>query len=171
MHNHMQLTHAIHTRRSIRHYTSQPVSDQQVETILRAGMAAPSAGNEQPWHFLVIRDRKTLTALSESHPYGAMIQEAPVAIMVCGDMTRVKHKDYWPQDLAAATQNMLLTAHDLGLGSVWVGVYPRESRQADVKRVVTVPENIVPFSILPIGYPAEEKPAEERFDLTRIRQT
>ncbi len=144
--------------------------DGLLDRIVRAGCAAPSAGNEQPWHFLVIRERKTLVALSESHPYADMLREAPLAILVCADMELVKHKDYWPQDCAAAVQNMLLAAHGAGLGSVWVGVYPREARVAEVRRVITLPDSILPFALLPIGLPAEEKPPNDRYDRRRIHQ-
>jgi nitroreductase len=164
----MDLFEAIHHRRSIRAYTRQPVGTTLIESILKAGMSAPSAGNEQPWCFLVIRDAASLVALSTSHPYAAMVQQAPVAILPCADLELVKHRDYWPQDLAACVQNMLLAAHALGLGSVWVGVYPRESRLAEVRRVIPFPDHILPFAILPIGFPAESLPPEDRFDQTRI---
>ena len=164
----MELFDAIARRRSIRRYKPDSVSDRLLHIMLRAGCAAPSAGNEQPWHFLVIRSRNTLVALSESHPYADMLREAPLAILLCADMDRVKHKDYWPQDCAAAAQNMLLAAHGVGLGSVWVGVYPREARVAEVRRVISLPDTIIPFALLPLGMPAEEKAPEDRFDLRRV---
>jgi nitroreductase len=164
----MDLLEAIARRRSIRRYNPDPVNDPLLHTILRAGCAAPSAGNEQPWHFLVIRSRDTLVALSKSHPYADMLREAPLAILLCADMDRVKHKDFWPQDCAAAAQNMLLAAHGAGLGSVWVGVHPREARVAEVRRVISLPETIIPFALLPFGFPAEEKAPEDRFDMQRV---
>lgn len=164
----MELFDAIARRRSIRRYKPDPVNEPILHSILRAGCAAPSAGNEQPWHFLVIRSRSTLVALAESHPYADMLREAPLAILLCADMERVRHKDYWPQDCAAAAQNMLLAAHGVGLGSVWVGVYPREARVAEVRRVISLPDTIIPFALLPVGLPAEEKPPEDRFELQRI---
>ena len=166
----MDLFDAIARRRSIRRYKPDSITDRLVDIIVRAGCAAPSAGNEQPWQFLVIRARKTLIALSESHPYADMLREAPLAILVCADMDRVKHKDYWPQDCAAAVQNMLLAAHGVGLGSVWVGVHPREARVAEVRRVISLPDTIIPFALLPVGLPAEEKAPEDRFDPQRIHQ-
>jgi nitroreductase len=164
----MDLFDAIAHRRSIRRYRPDSINESLVSSIVRAGCAAPSAGNEQPWHFLVIRARTTLIELSISHPYADMLREAPLAILVCADMNRVKHKDYWPQDCAAAVQNMLLATHGLGLGSVWVGVYPREARVAEVRRVITLPDTIIPFALLPIGLPAEEKGPDDRFDPKRI---
>ena len=164
----MDLFDAIARRRSIRRYKPDPVNDHLLHIILRAGCAAPSAGNEQPWHFLVIRSRNTLVSLAESHPYADMLREAPLAILLCADMGRVKHKDYWPQDCAAAAENMLLAAHGVGLGSVWVGVYPREARLAEVRRVISLPDTIIPFALLPVGLPAEEKAPEDRFDLQRV---
>lgn len=164
----MDLFEAIRTRRSIRAYARRDVGNDAVETILRAGMAAPSAGNEQPWEFLLIENRQTLGRISEAHPYAEMVSHAPLAILVCGNLMRVRHRDFWIQDLAAATQNMLLAAHALGLGSVWVGVHPREKRVAELRAVIALPEEIVPFAILPIGYPAEPKPPEDRYDQHRV---
>ena len=164
----MEVLEAIRTRRSIRSYARREVSEDAIQTILRAGMAAPSAGNEQPWEFLLIRSRETLERISEAHPYADMVAHAPLAILVCGNLTRVRHRDFWVQDLAAATQNMLLAAHAMGLGSVWVGVHPREKRVAELRAVIALPDEIVPFAILPIGYPAEPKPPDDRYDQHRI---
>ncbi len=166
----MKLFDAIHGRRSIRRYEPGAVDDAVVRTLVKAGMAAPSAGNEQPWHFVIIREPRTLSALSKAHPYAEMVAEATVAILVCADINLVKHRDYWPQDCAAAAQNMLLAAHACGLGSVWVGVYPRESRIADVRNVITLPEHILPFCILPIGIPGETKGPEDRYNPARLHE-
>lgn len=164
----MELYKAILTRRSIRKYTDESVENKLVEQIIRAGMMAPSAGNEQPWHFLVIRQRATLEAISRDHLYASMVHLAQLAILVCGDLTLEKYAGYWMQDCAAATQNMLLTAHDLGLGGVWIGLHPREQRVGDIRRVIALPEHIVPFCLVPLGYPNEDKPDENRFDRSRI---
>lgn len=166
----MEFFDTLFGRRSIRRFLPGEVSDEVVHRLLKAGMAAPSAGNEQPWHFIVIRQRETLRALSATHPYAAMVQEADVAILVCADMELVKHRDYWPQDCAAAAQNMLLAAHAMGLGSVWVGVYPRESRMREVRSVITLPETIHPFALLPFGIPGEQKGPEDRFRNDRIHK-
>jgi nitroreductase len=166
----MELFDAIHGRRSIRHFSAGTVGDEVVHTILSAAMSAPSAGNEQPWHFIVVRDRSILAALSSAHPYAEMVQHAALAVLVCADMKIVKHRDYWPADCAAATQNILLAVHALGLGSVWVGVYPREARMAEVRRVITLPDDIIPYSLLPIGIPAENKPPEDRYKPERTHE-
>ena len=164
----MDLFEAIRSRRSIRAYDRQKVSDDAIEIILRAGMAAPSAGNEQPWEFLLIRNRQTLERISEAHPYADMVSHVPLAILVCCNLTRVRHRDFWIQDLAAATQNMLLAAHAMGLGSVWVGVHPREKRVTELRAVIALPDEIVPFAILPIGHPAEQRPPEDRYEEHRV---
>jgi nitroreductase len=166
----MELLDAILGRRSIRRYSEGEVDQDDLATILRAGMAAPSAGNEQPWHFITIKSRETLKALSAAHPYADMAATASLAILVCADMNVVKHRDYWPQDCAAATQNILLAVHSLGLGGVWVGVYPREARVSEIRRVITLPDHIVPFSLLPVGFPAEKKPRIDRFSVDRIHE-
>jgi len=166
----MELFDALHGRRSIRQFRPGTVDDATLDRILRAGMAAPSAGNEQPWHFLIIRDRQALVALSESHTYAEMVAHAALAIVVCADMHLVKHEDYWQQDCAAATQNILLAVHGLGLGSVWVGVYPREARMVEVRRVIALPDHIQPFSILPVGIPGETKGIQDRFRPDRIHE-
>jgi nitroreductase len=166
----MEIFEAITTRRSIRAYTDKPVADDLLRRVLAAGMMAPSAGNEQPWEFVLIRQKKTLKALSEAHPHADMAQHAQAAILACGNMARVTHGEFWVQDLAAAIQNMLLAAHALGLGSVWVGIHPREKRVADIRKVVPLPEGIVPFALLPLGYPGEEKPSPDRFSASRIHK-
>ena len=107
----MDAIDALLTRRSIRKYTKEPVSDEAIKMLLEAAMAAPSAGDQQPWHFIVIRDRAILDEIPKLHPHAQMVKEAPVAIVVCGDERSVKYKDFWPQDCAAATQNLLLAAH------------------------------------------------------------
>lgn len=168
--NPMEILDALFGRRSIRRYGKGEVDQNDLATILRAGMAAPSAGNEQPWHFIVVRNRDTLSALSTAHPYAEMVATASLAILVCADTDLVKHRDYWPQDCAAATQNMLLAVHSLGLGSVWVGVYPREARVAEIRRVIPLPDRIIPFSLLPVGFPGERKPRIDRFSENRIHE-
>jgi len=160
----------IFSRRSIRLYTAKSVSREMVNEILRAAMSAPSAGNERPWHFIVLTDRAILDAIPKFHPYSAMLKHAQAAILVCGDMTLEKQKGYWTLDCAAATENMLLAAHAKGLGAVWCGVYPTEDRVANLKRLLNLPEHIVPFSLVPLGFPAEEKQAPDRFDGSRVHE-
>jgi len=156
------------TRRSIRKYTKQAVSDDLINQILEAAMAAPSAGNGQPWQFLVINDRKLLDEIPNLHPHAAMIREAPIAILVCGDLSKEKYPGFWPVDCAAATENLLLGVHAVGLGAVWCGIYPRDERMDAFKKMLGIPEGIMPFALVPIGYPGEEKPPSERFEKERI---
>ena len=161
---------AILTRRSIRKYKPQAVPDEIITELLTAAMCAPSAGNEQPWEFVVINDRKLLDRIPEFHPYATMLKEAPVAILVCGDLKREKHKGYWVQDCSAATENMLIAVNEKKLGAVWLGIYPREERVAGLRKLLGIPENIVPFSLIAIGYPAEVKEPADRFDPSRVHQ-
>jgi nitroreductase len=155
-------------RRSIRKYTDAPVSDDDIEDLLKAAMAAPSAGNEQPWEFIITRNRKDMIAINEIHPYSNCLRNAPVAIIVCGDINREQFKGYWPQDCSAATENILIAAQDKGLGSVWLGVYPLEDRVRGIREIFGLPENIVPFAVTPIGHPAESKDPPNRYDDSRI---
>lgn len=155
-------------RRSIRKYTDQPVSDEDVAYLLRAAMSAPSAHNEQPWHFIVIRDRRLLAEIPKIHPYAQMVPGAQLAILVCADLALDTRSGFWVQDCAAATENILIAAQSKGLGAVWVGVYPREERVQSFRQLFGIPENVVPFSLIPIGYPAEHKPPSDRFNPSRI---
>ena len=157
------------SRRSIRAYTDEPVTQVQIEQLLRAAMSAPSANNEQPWQFVVIDERELLDTIpDEVHPYAQMLKEAPVAILICGEPRRQHHAGYWEQDCAAATQNLLLAAHSLGLGAVWLGVHPREKRVRRMRRLLNLPDSLVPFALIAIGWPAEEKPPSDRYDPERV---
>jgi len=164
----MDAIEAILSRRSIRKYTNDPLPDLVVNEILRAAMSAPSAGNEQPWHFVVIRDRETLDRIPEVHPHAQMIKEAQVAVLICGDLGLEKHKGFWVQDCSAATENLLLAARAKGLGAVWLGIYPREDRVEGLRRMLEIPEGVIPFALVPLGHPAEKKPKEDRFNADRI---
>ena len=126
-------------------------------------MHAPSAGNEQPWHFVILTDRELLDKIPDFHPYAGMLAEAPVAVLVCGDPRQEKHPGMWVQDCAAATQNLLLAAHAKGLGAVWVGVHPREDRIEPLRRLMALPEVVIPFALIPIGHPAETPESEDRY--------
>lgn len=159
---------AIFERRSIRKYEDKPIPEEMVETLLKAAMVAPSANDERPWQFVVINDNGILTTLSEVHLYGKMLPHCPVAILVCADMSRLKHDCFWPQDCSAATENILICATELKLGAVWLAVYPREERMLKYKEVLGLPDNIVPFATIPVGYPAEEKHPADRFEPERV---
>jgi len=166
----MDAMDAILSRRSIRRYTSQMVSDELIKELLDAAMSAPSAGNEQPWHFVIIRDKNILNEIPKIHPYSQMLKEAPLAILVCGDETLQKYQGYWVQDCSAATENLLIAVNAKGLGAVWLGVYPIEDRVIGLRKLLGMPENVIPFSLLSIGYPAEQKPRANRYDETRVHQ-
>jgi flavin reductase (DIM6/NTAB) family NADH-FMN oxidoreductase RutF/nitroreductase len=156
----------IHNRKSVRHFTDQPVSKEQIETLLRAGMAAPTAVNRQPWAFYVVTQRETLDALSEQLPYAKMLAQAPAAIVVCGDMEKagnLKDKGYWVHDCAAATENILLAAESIGLGAVWTASYPYDDRTEVVIKALNLPGNHVPLNVIPIGYPTGEDAPKDKW--------
>ena len=158
------------TRRSIRKYTDEPVSEEDVENVLRAAMAAPSAGNEQPWHFAVIRDRQTMSRITDVHPYAAMLDHAPVCIAVLAQLSREKYKGMWVQDCSAATQNILLAAHALGLGAVWLGVHPVTSREEGIKRILGLPAGVECLSLVALGHPAGQPGPADRYDPSRVHR-
>jgi nitroreductase len=164
----MDALDALMTRRSIRTYDTKPVPKDLVQKLLSAAMNAPSAGNQQPWQFVVIDDRETLEELSRIHPHGKMLAHAPLAVAVCADTAHEKHKGYWVQDCSAATQNLLLAAHACGLGAVWLGVYPREERMKGIAEFIKMPGYIVPLSLISIGWPAEKVAAASRYAQTRV---
>ena len=159
---------ALFRRRSIRKYTREPVTDEQVTRLLKAAMAAPSAGNQQPWQFVVIRDKDALTDLANASPYADMLPDAALAILVCGDLGRECHAGYWVQDCSAATENILIEVEELGLGAVWLGIYPVEDRLEYLKKALNIPDKILPFALISIGHPAESKPPAERYDESRV---
>ncbi len=161
-----ELIKTILTRRSIRKYTRERISDKDVKAMLEAAMAAPSASNRKPWHFVVVTDRKVLNKLGTVHPYGKMLFEAPLCIAVCGDKTISSR--YWIQDCSVAAENLLLAVTALGLGAVWLGVYPREERVNPIKKLLNLPETIVPLNLISIGHPAEEKEPRTQYDEQRV---
>jgi nitroreductase len=155
-------------RRSIRRYAPQPVPADLVDSLLAAAMAAPSAGNQQPWQFIVSTKRSLLDRVPDCHPYAYMMTEAKLGILVCADLTQVTNEGFWVQDCSAATQNLLIAAQALGLGAVWLGVYPREERVSGLRHLFSVPDHVVPFALVALGFPAEQKPPAGRFDRARI---
>ena len=166
----MEALEAIHTRRSIRKYGDQPVPDELVQKILAAAMSAPSACNQQPWQFVVITDRATLEQVPKVNPHAAMAKDAPLAILVCGDTSLEQVPGYWVVDCAAAVQNLLLAAHALGLGAVWTGVYPRRDRMDGFRRLLNLPDGVIPHTLIPLGYPAETHPREDRYRPERVHR-
>ena len=165
----MDAMEALFSRRSIRKYTAEPVTEEVLREILEAAMSAPSAGNQQPWHFVIINDRKILDYIPSFHPHSQMLKEAPVAILVCGDLTLEKHIGYWVQDCSAATENLLLAIHAKGLGAVWLGIFPREERVEGLRKLLDIPDHVIPLSLIPVGYPAESKPPRpDRYNANKI---
>ncbi len=157
---------AILARRSIRKYTDEPVSAEQIRRLLEAAMAAPSANNGQPWHFVVVTERPTLSRLAELHPYGKMLFQAPLCIAVCGEPENA----YWVQDCSAATENILIAAAELGLGSVWLGVHPRADREHNVRDVLGMPPHLTPLCLISIGHPAERKEPRTQYQESRVHR-
>lgn len=156
----------IMTRTSIRSFTNRTVSADTVEMLLRAGMAAPTAVNKQPWHFVVIDDRAVMDSLGGNGRQSQMWKEATLAIAVCGDLNKAMEgpgQPYWIQDCSAATENILLAAHALGLGAVWTGCYPIEERVANVSRVLNLPENLIPLGVIVMGYPNEQPAPKDKW--------
>lgn len=165
----MELMDTILTRRSIRKFTKDKVSNVEIKELIRAGMQAPSAGNKQPWHFVVINDQKKLNAITKFHKYAKMLKQAPTAILVCGEVKEEDTCGYWIQDCSAATQNILLAAHSKGLGAVWLGIFPTEERMEGIRKLLNLPKKIYPLSLIAIGHPAEVKKTVDRFDEKKIR--
>ncbi len=166
----MDALEAIHTRRSIRQYEERPVPAEMVERVLAAAMMAPSARNAQPWHFVVIDDRATLDRIAEINPNAEMTRRARLAILVCGDLSLELSAGYWVIDCAAATENMLLAAHALGLGAVWTGIYPRQERMEGIGNLAGLPRNVKAHSLIVIGYPAEHRASEGRYRPERVHR-
>lgn len=156
----------IATRTSIRKYTDEKVTESQIEKMLRAGMAAPTARNAQPWHFVVVSDRATLDTLSTASAHTGMLKNAPLAIVVCGNTEKALEgdgRDFWIQDASAATENILLAAHALGLGAVWTGLYPVTERSNAVSDKLNLPGKLIPMSMVVIGHPAESPAPKDKY--------
>ena len=156
----------IMTRTSIRQYTDEPVSKADIETMLRAGMAAPTAVNRQPWHFVVINSKEKLAELAGSNPRGGMLKQAALAIVVCGNMDKALQgpaQGFWVQDCSAATENILLAANALGLGAVWTGLYPDENRAGEVAKILKLPQAFIPLCTIVIGHPAERPQPKDKW--------
>ncbi|MCL3780679.1 nitroreductase family protein [Prolixibacteraceae bacterium JC049] len=165
MSNNNNTLEIIHQRKSVRAYTDQQVSKTQLETLIKAGMAAPTAVNKQPWAFISIDDRTTLDSLGNGLPYAKMLKKATAAIVVCGDLSKALEgweQEFWIQDCSNASQNILLAAESMGLGAVWTAAYPAEDRMATVKSILNLPDHIIPLNVIPIGYPTGiEKPKDK----------
>ncbi len=168
--NPMEAIEALMTRRAVREFTSEPVSPAQLDTILRASMHAPSACNQQPWHFVVVDTRAQLDAIASVHPYAQMLKQAPLAVVVSADLTLETCPGNWAIDCSAAMENLLLAAHALGLGGVWVGIHPVEERVKDIRAVLCLPNYIMPLCLAAIGYPAGPLQKVDRYKAERVHK-
>jgi nitroreductase len=161
--------HYIIDRRSIRRFTDQKINEKQIKSMLRAAMYAPSAVNRQPWHFVVIDDRTLMDKIMEVHPHARMLQSASHAIVICGDEQLQHDNGYWVVDCGAATQNLLLAAHTMGLGACWVGLHPREERKRAFSKLLFLPSHVQPFALVALGFPDEQKRRPERFHAGKVK--
>jgi nitroreductase len=159
----MDALETIMTRRSVRSFTDEPVTDEHLETLLRAAMAAPSASNEQPWRIVVTRDRDVLDRWSKATPFSRPLARATLGIAVCGETVAITHDGFWVDDCGAATQNILLAAHATGLGAVWIGVHPSKLMVANVRRILKPPRNVTPFALIALGHPDKVPDPIDRF--------
>jgi nitroreductase len=164
----MEALNAIYTRRSIRRYNEKKIDDDTVNKILRAAMYAPSAVDKQPWHFIVFESPEISNAIIKIHRSSDMLAEAAKAIVICYDSFLQHDEGYGVIDCSAATQNILLAAHALGLGACWIGICPRKNRMDALRSIFHLPKNIVPFAVVSLGYPAETKSQPKRFRSDRI---
>ena len=161
----MDIFDTIHERRSIRNYSQEDVSDEHIDKILRAGMTAPSAGNQQVWRFVVIRERSTMLAVTEFHPYARMLDHAPVCIAALADTRIERYRGYWVQDVSAAMENMLLAACALKLGAVWLGIHPIPEREEGMRKLLNLPAGVECLGLIALGHPASPSPGPmDRFN-------
>lgn len=165
----MDAIKAIMTRRSIRKFDpNKLISDEVVRTLLEAAMNAPSASNQQPWYFIIIDSKIIMNEIINVHPFANMLKEAPMAILVCGNKKLDKYSGNWILDCSAATENILIAANALGLGSVWVGVYPTVDRVDNFKRIFNLPPEVMPLSLIALGYTDKVSPEIIRFSKDRV---
>jgi nitroreductase len=164
----METLDAIKTRRSIRKFKPQLISREIILELLEAAMFAPSAGNEQPWQFVVLDDRTILDEVPRICSTASMCRQSATAVLVCGDAALEKYPGFWALDCSAAVENLLLAAHALGLGAVWVGVYPLSDRVEAFRRLLALPREITPFALVALGYPDEAPAQPERYKEERV---
>lgn len=160
----------IYNRKSVRTYTDDEISKEDLLKIVKAGMCAPSACNFQPWEFIIIRDSETLEDMGKIHKYSKMFKNAKAGIIVLGDLNKTikDEKEFWVQDCAAVTENILLSASALGIGSVWTGIYPVDVRITALKKYFKLPDHICPFSLIALGYPDNENEVKDKMDENKI---
>ena len=158
----------IFSRVSVRQFTNKPVNEDQMERILRAAMQSPSAGNQQPWKFVVVTNPEVLESLSKTNLYSGFVKDAPCAIVIVGDMEVVKYEGYIDIDCAIASENIMLEAHQLGLGSCMIGVAPEEKNMNHVSEVLSLGTKHRPFTIIAVGHPLNASEVKSRFDIKKI---
>lgn len=167
----MDTIKAIMSRRSIRKFKDTPVTDDQIKILLEAAMQAPSAGDGRPWHFVITKDRQKLNAIADKIDDGNnMFKEAQAAIMIVGDKSKEGFPGFYPQDCSCAAQNLQLAAHDLGLGTVWIALWSVTPRINGIKEVISIPNDMEPFAIFPLGLPAEDLGEDYRYNEHMIHQ-
>jgi nitroreductase len=160
----------IYKRRSVRSYSGSPVTQEQVDHLLHAAMAAPSANNYQPWSFVLVDDRKTLDKIAETHPYAGMIKTASLAIVPCVIKSVAQNDPFYPQDLGACVENILLAATECGLGSCWCGIHPKASLEKTFVSLLGIPDTLFPFCVIAIGTVAEAPASSDRYDASRVHR-
>lgn len=154
------------TRTSVRKFLPQVVEKDKIDALLHAAMSAPSACNKQPWRFVVVTKKETLSQIAQEFPTSNMAKEAPLAIAVCGDKSAFlpdESTDYWVEDTSAASENILLAANSLGLGAVWTGIYPLNERVNKLRQILDIPETAIPLGLIIIGYPAKEQQPKDKW--------
>ncbi|MDZ4199480.1 MAG: nitroreductase family protein [Kiritimatiellia bacterium] len=166
----MTILDCLLTRRSIRKFTGEPLTPETLRALLDVFMSSPSAADARPWHCVVVEDRAVLAAMADRMPHCEMLREAGLGLVICGDPSLEKIPGFWVQDCAAATQSVLIAAHGLGLGGVWIGLHPVPDRESTVRELLGLPAGILPFSIAVVGLPAEKLPREDRYDPARVHR-
>lgn len=164
----MEIISALLNRRSVRSFSDSLVEEEKIKKILEVAMSAPSAGKQIPWEFVVMTDKTKLSKIGDFHSGGSMAKEAPLGIVVCGNLEKETHKGTWMLDCSAAMQNILLTVHSLALGGVWVGMYPNKDRVKALSEILDLPSHIIPLGIAVIGYPIGNVKSEYRYDESLI---
>lgn len=166
----MDVFEALHSRRSVRQYTDEKIPQEELHILLDAAMSAPSAGNAQPWHFIILEEPDILSRIPAINQYAAMAPKAPLSILTCADLNAEKYPGFWVQDCSAAMQNLMLAATALGIGTVWTGVYPEKDRISGFRALLGLPENIIPLGLVVVGRPEHAPKRQSRFDASKIHR-
>jgi nitroreductase len=156
------------SKSTVREYSNRAVDDKEITSLLEAAMGAPSAGDERPWHFVIIRDEDLKSRIQDILPEAFMVTQAPASILLCGDQNKQKHPGFWVLDCAASTQSLLDEAQRLGLGAIWIAVYPIDGRVESLGGLLDIPRHVIPFALVVVGHPAEARKAEYRFNSSRV---